>query len=202
VVKALFDPLEVAVAVSGGEATTHTSRFVAPGTTATSNQHDDFINERARVSLQVFGEDDYYARPYMEMNTTQLFLGGFKESGAGALDLISTGSQHQSGTAGVGVELGGEIQLSEMAVLRPFAGCEFKHTVWGNTMDITATLEGAPAGVAPFTVSNVPDINLHQASGGVDLISNASWTVRGLYTGTFGSKTRKDIWSLKIAMPF
>jgi hypothetical protein len=202
VVKALFDPLEMAVAVSGGEAITHTSRFIAPGTTATSIQHDNFINERARVSLQVFGEDDYYARPYVELNTTQLFLGGFKETGAGALDLISAGSTHQSGTVGMGFELGGEVQLSEMAVLRPFAGYEFKRTAWGNTMDITATLEGAPAGVAPFTISNAPDMNLHQVGGGVDLISNAGWTVRGLYTGTFGSKTRQDIFSLKIAMPF
>jgi hypothetical protein len=36
----------------------------------------------------------------------------------------------------------------------------------------------------------------------MDLISNAGWTVRWLYTGTFGSKTRQDVFSLKIAMPF
>ncbi len=65
----------------------------------------------------------------------------------------------------MGFELGGEVQLSEMAVLRPFAGYEFKRTVWGNTMDITATLKGAPAGVAPFTISNAPDMNLHQVGG-------------------------------------
>ncbi|MDB5735473.1 MAG: Outer rane autotransporter barrel [Alphaproteobacteria bacterium] len=202
VLKALFNPVEVALAVSGGEATTHTNRFVAPGTVAASQQHDKFINERARVSLQVFGEDDYYARPFAELNTTQLFLGGFKETGAGALDLISASRNHQSGTAGAGIEFGGEIALSDMAVIRPFAGYEFKRTVWGRTLDITAALEGAPAGVAPFTVSTSPDVNLHQASGGVDLIGGAGWSVRALYTGTFGNTTRQDLYSVKVTMPF
>ncbi len=123
-------------------------------------------------------------------------------SGAGALDLISAGRNHQTGTAGAGIEFGGEIALSDMAVIRPFAGYEFKRTVWGKTLDITAALEGAPAGVAPFTVSNSPDVNLHQASGGVDLIGGAGWSMRALYTGTFGNTTRQDLYSVKVTMPF
>jgi hypothetical protein len=202
VLKALFNPVEMAIAVTGGEATTHTNRFIAPGTVATSQQHDKFINERARVSLQVFGEDDYYARPFAELNTTQLFLGGFKETGAGGLDLISASRNHQSGTAGAGIEFGGEIPLSDMAVIRPFAGYEFKRTVWGKTLDITAALEGAPADTAPFTVSNSPDVNLHQVSGGVDLIGGAGWSMRALYTGTFGNTIRQDMYSVKVTMPF
>ena len=66
-------------------------------------------------------------------------------------------------------------------------------TVWGKTLDITAALEGATAGVAPFTVSNSPDVNLHQVRGGVDLIGGAGWRMRVHCTGTFGNTTRQDM---------
>ena len=202
VLKVLKDPLELAFAVTGGQGVTHTSRFLTPTTTAASRQVDSYINQRARLSLQLFGDYDSYLRPFAEVNFNQLYTGAFHESGAGPLNLIVPGSEQFSGTAGFGFEFGGEFDLAGIALARPFFGYEFKDAIIGRSQTIFAGLEGAPSAAAPFAVSNSTDATLHQFTAGVDLLSNESWNLRFLYTGNFGRTTRQDMYSLKVAIPF
>ncbi len=142
------------------------------------------------------------SRPLVELNTTQNFLGAFREQGAGPLNLVVNASRRDSGTAGAGVEFGGEVPFGVAAVLRPFASYEFKRTLWGNTQNVSASFEGAPPGVAPFLVTQAPDRELHQVSAGFDLINWDNTNFRIQYNGVFGSKTRQDGYALKIAIPF
>jgi uncharacterized protein with beta-barrel porin domain len=202
VLKVVKDPLEVAFAVTGGQSVNHTSRFLTATTTATSRQVDSYINGRARVALQFFGADDYYVRPFIELNFNQLYTGAFHESGAGPLNLIVPGAKQFSGTAGVGFELGGEIDLGGLALMRPFLGYEFKDAMIGRNQTILAGFEGAPAGIAPFAITNSPDLYLHQVTAGLDLLNNENWNLRFLYTGSFGQTTRQDLYSLKAVIPF
>ena len=92
--------------------------------------------------------------------------------------------------------------LDDGILLRPFAGYEFKRTVVGNTQTVAASFEGAPQTVAPFAITTLPDANLHQISGGIDIMDNSDWNLRFAYTGTFGMKTRQDAFSVKVAIPF
>ena len=203
VVKGLFNPLEFVLGVSGGQAVLHTSRTVAAGTVATSRQDDSFLNERARVSYQFFGDDSFYARPLAELNATQGFNNAFHETGAGPLDLFVGSSHPSSGVLGAGFELGGEFAFDPaLSVLRPFVGYEFKHTVWGDTLNLSAMLEGAPAGVAPFNVAFTPDRDLHQVTAGLDVIKSDNMNFRFQYNGTFGDKTRQDVFGFKLSLPF
>jgi len=201
VLKVVKDPLEVAVAVTGGQAVNHTDRFLTATTTAASRQVDSYINGRVRVSQQFFGADDYYLRPFIEVNFNQLYTGAFQESGAGPLNLVVPGTKQFSGTAGFGFELGGEIDLAGLVLARPFLGYEFKDAMIGRTQTILAGFEGAPANVAPFAITNSPDMYLHQVTAGLDLLNNDSWNLRFLYTGSFGQTTRQDLYSLKVAIP-
>src|SRR6185503_685058 len=102
--KALADPLNLTIAVTGGQAVNHTNRFLTSTTTATSRQVDGFINMRLRLAGQIWGEDGYYVRPLTELNFSELYAGGFHESGAGPLDLVVPESNQSSGTAGIGFE--------------------------------------------------------------------------------------------------
>ena len=201
VLKFLKDPLELAFAITGGQGVTHTSRFVTPTTTATSRQVDSYINQRARLSLQLFGNYDSYLRPFAEVNFNQVYTSAFHESGAGPLNLIMPESEQFSGTAGIGFEFGGEIDLGGFALARPFVGYEFKDAIIGRSQTIFAGLEGAPSGVAPFAISTSADAALHQFTAGVDLLNNESWNLRLLYSGSFGRTTRQYLYSLKVAIP-
>jgi hypothetical protein len=201
VLKVVKDPLEVALAITGGQSVNHTNRFLTAATTATSRQVDSYINGRARVSQQFFGADDYYFRPFIELNFNQLYTGAFHESGAGPLNLVVPGARQFSGTAGIGFELGGEIDLAGLALVRPFLGYEFKDAMIGRNQTILAGFEGAPTNVAPFAITNSPDLYLHQVTAGLDLLNNENWNLRFLYTGSFGQTTRQDLYSLKVAIP-
>ena len=115
----------------------------------TSRQVDSYINQRARLSLQLFGNYVSYLRPFAEVNFNQLYTGAFHESGAGPLNLIVPGSEQFSGTAGIGFEFGGEIDLGGFALARPFVGYEFKDAIIGRSQTIFAGLEGAPPASRP-----------------------------------------------------
>jgi hypothetical protein len=199
--KALADPVDFALAVTGGQAVNHTRRFLAPATTAASRQVDGFINMRLRLAAQLWGEDGYYLRPLTELNFSEVYAGGFHETGAGPLNLVVPESIQSSGSAGLGFEFGGETAF-DGGVLRPFIGYEIKNAIFGRSQSLMAELEGAPSGVGAFSVSNSPDLYLHQATAGFDIITNDNWNLRFLYTGTFGRTTRQDLYSLKIAIPF
>jgi uncharacterized protein with beta-barrel porin domain len=202
VLKVLQDPLEFALAVTGGQSVTHTVRFLTPTTTASSRQVDSFINSRVRATTQFFGEDGYYLRPFAEVNFNELRTGAFQESGAGPLDLVVPGATHFSATAGIGFELGGEVALPHETVFRPFLGYAFKDTMIGRSQTILASFEGAPSGVAPFAITNSPDIYLHEATAGFEIADNQGWNLKLLYTGSFGRTTRQDLYGLKLAIPF
>jgi uncharacterized protein with beta-barrel porin domain len=205
ILKAVFDPYEVALAVTGGEATLHTLRFVAfptPDVRAASRQHDFFINERLRAAVQLWGEDGYYARPFAEVNLTQLNLGGFTEHGAGPLDIISPEHSETAAFAGVGFELGGEFAMNDKTVIRPLFSYELRDTFLGSKQSLSAGLEGAPAGIAPFTVTTDTGHLAHEFNAGVDIIGSDDMSVRLLYSGLYSAKAHQDSVSLKLVLPF
>jgi hypothetical protein len=204
VVKALFDPFEVALAINGGDALLRTDRYIGfpSGTVAHSRQENSYVSGRLRGAMQLWSGGDYYVRPVVDLNITQLHTGGFTETGAGPLNLVvAPGDQTYMSLAG-GAEFGGEIRFNEKTVIRPFASYQLFGVLDGRTQEITAGFEGAPGGVLPFTVHNATNGILHQVGAGLDIIGSDDLSVRIGYSGLYGSRSHQELYTIKLALPF
>jgi len=70
------------------------------------------------------------------------------------------------------------------------------------TRALSAGFEGAPAGVAPFTIATRTDRLLGEISGGLEVVTEAGTSVRFGYQGSFGENTRQQWVTLKVTIPF
>ncbi|MBS0473204.1 MAG: hypothetical protein JSR60_19195 [Proteobacteria bacterium] len=204
VVKALFDPFEVAVAVNGGDSILRTDRNIGfpAGTVAHSRQENSFVSGRIRGAMQAWDDGTWYVRPLVDLNITQLHTGGFTETGAGALNLVVAPNDKTMISLAGGAEFGGEIRFNETAVFRPFVSYQFLGMLDGRNQEITAGFEGAPAGILPFTVNNATNALFHQVGAGFDFIRSDDLSVRVGFNGLYGSRSHEEVYSVKIALPF
>ena len=84
----------------------------------------------------------------------------------------------------------------------PFASVGATHFFSGTNPQITAQFQGAPAGVAPFTITGEMDKNYTDVGAGVDMIARDGKVLRVAYGGQFGSNTRTNAVTLKLSIPF
>ena len=71
-----------------------------------------------------------------------------------------------------------------------------------NEQHVTASLEGAPSGVQPFTVTTKSEKSYADLAIGVDLLRKSGTTVRLEYTGQFSNNSSTNAIGVKVAMPF
>ena len=100
------------------------------------------------------------------------------------------------------VEIGGEWAGESDLLLRPYFRVGLIHLLSGSTSDVSASFQGAPAGVAPFTVTGKHDKNVGEISLGVDLLKLDGVNLRVGYTGQFSSRMHSHAGALKVSVPF
>jgi uncharacterized protein with beta-barrel porin domain len=71
-----------------------------------------------------------------------------------------------------------------------------------NDRQITASLEGAPAGVEPFTVTTRSDRTYGDLSLGIDVLKRQGSAMRLDYTGQFSRHSTAHTVSAKFSLPF
>ncbi len=71
-----------------------------------------------------------------------------------------------------------------------------------DSFSATATFEGSPAGVPPFTVTKPMDQTMAEVSVGVDVWQGKRFSLRVAYGGRFGAHTSENGGELKLRGKF
>jgi hypothetical protein len=204
IVKGRFGATTLAAAVSGGYGWLDTKRSVilpTPGITAESEPQLGFVSPHLRLA-HAFERGDWYLRPLLDAGVTYVHLGSLHESGAGAANLKVRSQNETYFTLNPAIEMGGELGQKDGLLIRPYVKAGLVHLFTGNTPQITASFQGAPAGVAPFTVKGNNDKNYGGLSLGTDFLSAKGLNVRVGYEGQFSNHTNAHGGFLKLSIPF
>jgi uncharacterized protein YhjY with autotransporter beta-barrel domain len=180
-------------------------RFVnlpAPGTTATSDQHVTVVSAHLRASYDFEHKKVWYLRPLIDAGVTYVHQGGFNEQGAGAANLNVKSSDDTTVSLQPRLEFGREFAAADGTLIRPFGMVGVTQFLSGTTPSIAAALQGAPAGVGPFTVESKMDKTYGDVSVGVDVLGKDGITLRVGYTGQFSSHSSFNSGGLKLSIPF
>ena len=190
----------VAGSVSGGIARYETSRYGIPTAgTATANADTDTLDLRLRFAY-AFGTEAFYVKPLVDFDGIGLWRGAINESGAGALDLNVRSQNDWLASAAPALEFGTQWQHGT-TVWRPYvrAGVRFLSE---DSFSATASFEGSPAGVAPFTVTTPIDQTMAEVSAGVDVWQGGRFSLRVAYEGRFGAHSSENGGELKLRAQF
>ncbi len=98
------------------------------------------------------------------------------------------------------VEIGSEI-VKDGTLLRPYARLGLK--LFSDTgPDLEATLQGAPAGVVPFTTAGRLDSTVAAVSAGVNILTEQGFSWRIGYAGQFSDRVTDHGAMIKFTVPF
>jgi uncharacterized protein with beta-barrel porin domain len=180
----------VAGSVSGGLARYDVSRYGIPTAgTATSDADTGTLDLRLRFAY-AFGTPAFYVKPLVDFDAVGLWRGAINERGAGALNLHVQGRNDWLASAAPAVEIGTQWQQGGYT-WRPYlrAGVRFLSK---DGLSATASFQGSPAGLAPFTVNSPLDQTLAEVSAGFDVWQGNDFSLRLSYDGRFGSHTTQN----------
>ncbi|MGE5303856.1 MAG: hypothetical protein ACM3TN_11070 [Alphaproteobacteria bacterium] len=203
-VKGQFGPAIFSVAVSGGHGWYDAKRFVnlpVNGVTAKADPGINFVANRLRLAY-AFEQPAWYLKPMIDAAVTYVNLGGFRESGAAGANLNVRSQNETYFTLQPALEVGGELGRKDGLLFRPFARAGLIHLFTGDSPGITASMQGAPAGVTPFTVKGKNDLNTGEVSLGVDILGVNGMNLRIGYTGQFSPRTEAHGGAIKFSIPF
>lgn len=189
VIKWVDGPWKISGSLTFGHAGIDSERDITiPGLalTAVSDSDLDFGTGLARFAYS-FGSGGFYVTPMIDAGVNYLRFDGFKEHGAGALDLDVQSTDAWVLAATPAVEIGATI-VSGNQTFRPYvrAGVMFLSE---DSISARATLAGAPAGTDPFTIrSEFADV-LAEFGAGITMFSDDGLTLRLNYEGKAGEET-------------
>ena len=205
ILKSVYGAATFSVSLSGGQGRYDTQRFVnfpVPGLTATGKQKIDFLSSHLRAAY-AFEHGSSYLRPLVDLGVSHTRLGAFSESGAGAANLNVQKQDETYVSVQPALEIGTEWdQAYNGTLIRPYAIIGVTHYLSGTNPEITATLQGAPIGVAPFTVRGEMDETFGNLTLGLNFLASDGKNVRVTYDGQFSDHTESHAFGLKLSVPF
>ena len=206
ILKRTYDATKVSASLSAGHGRYDSSRRIdvlEPGQRAKGSPRVWSASLHARVSHDLMQADGQrYLRPMLDLGVTHVYRRAYRESGAGGASLDVSGEKDTMVTLQPAVEFGGERKLEDGSLLRPYLRVGMTHYLTPNERKITASLQGAPEGVAPFTVTNRSERTYGDLSLGVEILNKDGATVRFDYSGQFSRKSSDNAVTLKLAIPF
>jgi outer membrane autotransporter protein len=173
-----------------------------PGFEARAESDPDVYNLSARVrAAYTFAQDPYYVRPLVDFDLIYSHASGYRESGAGMLDLQVDDAGQWSFHATPAVEVGTRVEVNETTVMRAFAGAGVSFSSI-DSWDTSARLASAPAGIGTFD-SEVPLADVvGRLTAGVDLANDNGFSVRAQYSGSFSDTYTSHGGSLRLSHKF
>jgi outer membrane autotransporter protein len=205
IVKHQVDAVTVSASLGLGYGSYDSERRVdlpTPGVKASSEQDVYFASLHGRVGYDFMPTENFYIRPLVDLGFTHVNRRGFTEEGAGAANLKVSGEKEMYSTIRPAVEIGGETELAGGLQVRPYAQVGMTHYLSSNRYEITARMEGAPAGVDPFTISVEDERTFADLALGVDLIKKDGINLRFNYSGQFSGQSASHVGGVKLAIPF
>jgi outer membrane autotransporter protein len=180
----------------------NTRRIRIPGFEAQAEGDPDVYNLSARVrAAYTFAQDPFYVRPLVDFDLIYSHASGYRESGAGMLDLQVEDSGQWSFHATPAVEVGTRVDVNQSTVMRLFAGAGVSFSSV-DRWDTSARLAEAPAGIGTFD-SDVPLADVvGRLTAGVDLANDNGFNVRAQYSGSFSDTYNSHGGSLRLSYKF
>jgi outer membrane autotransporter protein len=204
VLKGVWDNTTLALAFTAGMSSQDTSRTVAlplgPVYRLEGTQNIGFASAHARLA-QSFGSDDWYVKPMVDLGITQISVADFSETG-GPMALDVQGHDDLYVTVAPSIEIGGQADFGEDAVVRAYARLGLLGVPVGSDPTITAGFADAPDGVEPFTITGDIDEWLYDVTLGVDVIASNGTVVRMSGDAKVGDTIQAYGGSIKVSAPF
>jgi uncharacterized protein YhjY with autotransporter beta-barrel domain len=204
VLKGIFGPASFAVSASGGAGSYDTRRrvpYLGDFVVARSEQDLTLYSADLRVAYDFAGARGYL-RPMLDVDYANIRVDGFRERGAGVVDLVVDETSDDYVALRPALEAGWEWKFEGGSVLRPFARIGTTHVLEGESRSVSARFEGTPAGVVPFVSEVEGEDTYTDLTVGCDWLRGKGPSVRLGYFGQFSSETDLSSVSLKVWMPF
>ena len=167
-----------------------TNRLLStPGLSAVlkSNQNSILVGGRLRAAYE-FALEDWYVRPYADLDVTHLSTGSYQESGNSPFALSVRGSNHTGVALTPMVEVGLRRTLADGIILRPYVAAGFSYMP-NNSRKISASFVTAQPGDGTFTnVISSSDLQADFAAG-LQLYRAGGFEVRAEYALKAGFQT-------------
>ena len=191
----------LAGAIFGGFGWSDVSRpFVQPLSAAENEQDMGFAGTGLRLSHTI-DRDGWYLRPMLDATATHVSYGGFHETGAGVANLIVESEAEWVANLGAALEVGGMVAVEPGLSARPYLRVGISQAS-RTGFSLNARFEGAPEGVAPFTVTAASDDVLAGIAAGLDIFDASGLSFNLSYDGKFGDHTEAHAGSAKLRMAF
>ncbi len=189
------------VALAGG--TFHTDRLVnIPGVSAVlqSSPGVFMAGGRLRAGYEV-AFNDWYVRPYGDLDVLYSDLLGFDEHGPALTALSVSGSRKTTVGLSPMVEIGGRVTLGDGMLLRPFAAVGLS-ILPDNSRSLVASFAGASAADGAFRSSLISPDLLGRVTIGAQLYRAGAFELKAEYDGSFGSSFISQGASARLAYHF
>ncbi len=161
------------------------------GFTATANSSSDlnYVGGRFRAAY-LFPQNNWYAKPVIDLDWSRIDSSGFAETGGGAANLRVFGDANSYFSATPALELGMQFRMSDGTNARPYVkgGVAFHNT---DSQSLTARFVNAPTGVGNFTVSTELDDVFADIEAGLTLLNDTGVTLTFGYEGRISDNTRQ-----------
>jgi hypothetical protein len=206
ILKQRYDATRLSLSFSAGYGHYNTRRLVdlvAPGTYAQARPTLWSGALHGRVSHDIMASDNAYIRPMLGLGVSYVSRDAYEESGAGGANLRVEKASDTFVSLHPAIEFGGESSVGgEGTLLRHFVRVGMTQFLGSNERQVTASLEGAPSGIQPFTVTTRSEKTFADLAIGVDILRKSGTTVRLEYSGQFSNNSTTHALGVKIAMPF
>jgi hypothetical protein len=175
------------VAGTASYASTRTPLLSTALTSAHGNQKTTFVAAHLRAE-QGFATGSTTFKPFVDVGATRINTSGLRETGADTLDAIVAPHSESFTTVETGVSLQTQ-RHAGATTLRPTLEVSVTQLVGNAQSSADATLAGAPAGVAPFVLTNRLDRTRFNVAPSLEIEQRNKLDVRvgGTYRFSAGS---------------
>jgi hypothetical protein len=201
--KHVMGPWQVAGSVAFAGGSFHTDRRISlpgVGETVKSDPSLFLAGGRLRAGYE-FAFDDWYIRPYGDLDLVYTDLPDFKERGDDLYALDVRGSSKTSVALSPMVEVGGRLDLDEQTTLRAFAGFGVAYQP-DNTRTIHSSFVGASSADGTFSdYVDSPEV-VGKIDLGLQLFRTGGFELKGEYTADVGDTFLSQTASARAAYHF
>jgi uncharacterized protein YhjY with autotransporter beta-barrel domain len=200
--KKVMGSTKIAAGVVGGYGEFNSVRRNIPpfNTTASSNQDTSLFGAQLRISHD-FERSQWYVRPMLDLSVSKVRYQGFREEGAGALNLIVSDDRQTNPAISPSLEMGGEIRSGKV-LIRPRAAIGYTRYLSNPSPSVSAQFEGAPSNVQPFDVSSLADRDYLDMSVDINFLFQNGFAATLGYWGQRSQNTGSNAWLLKLLYSF
>ena len=206
IIKQRYDATRLSLSLSTGYGRYNARRvvdLVTPGVHADSKQDLWSTSLAGRISHDIMSRESAYIRPMLGLGVTYASRLAYAEHGAGGANLRVDKQGDTFVSLQPAIEFGGERAVGgEGSLLRHFVRVGLTQFLGSADRHFTASFEGAPAGVAPFTVVTRSDRTYGDLALGFDLLRKNGTSLRLEYNGQISANSSTHAVGLKLAMPF